>query len=423
MSSIFVTTSEILSRQTEEEIPYEDASKLYRIIPRFSLPGNISRSTALRLLREHPSDVEWTTEMFSWFTNLFGNPWLCDEELGDNTPDVDSEFYHILYLYPCLAPMFRLYRSVNSTSSLDNEYLKKDFPLAFEEYELTLEEKALLRVIIYTDALTLEEEQSIVDYHFKHLIGAPATKTALSSSNLRDILSKIIEVRDSGISEESFQKYLKLNRDDNRLMYFVLNKFLSRDCDTEDHHYIGEILSLYPHLRDIGRMIIKHGNYARIATDDRLMSYLLNIPFRVFLDRKILIERLDCALSDLSAHQENIVQTNKAKANEFIRDSGLSILDVKINIPFSYYSYPTGELVFVLINNELTCYTRVNNVDRDESNYGYVQLCLLDCLSLVDRDVINICNLNVTSLFEYYSRPDYYIKEVERLLAEKTKSK
>lgn len=167
----------------------------------------------------------------------------------------------------------------------------------------------------------------------------------------------------------------------------------------------------HPRYQNMTKLIRKYGDYARIGSSGRLTTYLLGIPFEVQPDKDFLTKKLDKALSNLIAFEEETIQRNRKIASDLIQSCGFPVKDFT---PMKVYSYPTSELVFSIKDGELRCTTRFDNITVSNTNPSvYGKISLIDSLSPVDKKVLEDCGLNVISLIRYFSRPEVYKKKNE----------
>lgn len=406
MSTLEDMFSFLLERLDLNDIPYEDAKCLYKNISHFSFSESITRETALRLLKKHNSC--WTPEIYSWFAEFLEDPYVSEEEVQGLQPTEDSEYKHILYWYPGLGPMFR---ASNVITKEDRDVqLGYDFPLIYEEYTPTLEEKVMLTLTydVYDYLSETEKIADIDNYFFSQLLILEA-KVQISSKNLTDILHRLRVVRNCGISEERFLYYLE--KDWKNHIYGRLSvEFLQCNWTKEEMLTISEIFSLYPKLQDASNLMRKHGEYARIVSDDRLMKWLLNIPLEYETTKKFLYEKLDIAVSDLKAHGEKVYAQNIETANRLIqeaRDLGFEVEDCSNE---EVYAYPSGELVFAITDNKFRCYSRIN---ISENPSILEKLAFVNTISPIDADTYTAVGLNVVELFRYYATTEPHRKKME----------
>ena len=396
------------------DIPYKDASKLYTIICYNSFSGFISRAIALRLVREHPKEVPWTTIMFSWLDEIVIDPLVSKAEVEGMETDGSEETKHILYYYPSLLPLFRADHELNWSASMDHmtSELRQDFSEFYEDYYPTMEEKALLGHYDCDHSALSKREFSYVlnPFFFGQLLPVPECYS-MDSKDSEAALGTLIRIRDSGISQERFYFYIKHDWED-RIFYRVLEEFLKFLWSMVWHKTIGEILCLYPKFEPYGKLIVKHGLYARIATSKRLMCHLLNhIPS---YDSAKDLEEFDQALSDLAAYEQKLIKYNKKKASKIINKASRDRWNNKIKncIPEEMYSYPTCELVFHIIKDELHCYTRLDWKLVLEKGLTDVHNKLSRISSPITTEVYEAVGFNILKLFKDYADPEYHSERI-----------
>lgn len=396
-----------LSDMTRSKIPYEDASKLYRVLPYCHLSGVISRRTVLYIIREHGSE-DWTTEMFSWLNSLTSNPLVSEEEIRGEL-DEGTNLRHILYYYPSLLPLFRAHCHLNPTeaSPYITAAIRQDFPFLLEEYTPTLAERVLLTTTptsMYPLVYTPENKAEVDSYFFKNLLDLP-DDVIPNENNLTDILSTLNRLKDCSIGKDRFQVCVQ---DLTHIFKRVSRAFLTKDWTIGQVLVIMEILYLHPEYEVYGKLILRHGRYARIAFDTDITRYLLNLPVGVSDVDEFLYKKLDKVLSDIIDYKRRLIEHNKNLVTRYIEDLGFP---VENKIKDEVYSYVTSELIFSVKNYKLRCYTRA-----DSSSVGGViiscQLANINTLSPVDNDVVKSIGLDIIKLFDYYSKPDYYRESI-----------
>src|SRR5690606_25102912 len=159
----------------------------------------VNMETILRLLREHPSDVRWTTEMFSWLSTLLINSEVTQAEVDGKESNPGDEKKHILYFYPDLMPMFRAHVAVTGVSSSDLDKVRQDFPEVFKEYTPTLAEKVVFSLSSsnrYKELCKTEKEDDVRKYYWSQLLSCKGLE--ITPVELEYVRISLMSVKESG---------------------------------------------------------------------------------------------------------------------------------------------------------------------------------------------------------------------------------
>lgn len=416
-------------REEPEQISYENASKLYRLVNYFSLKRIITRTIALMLVKEHPSDIPWTTDMFSWICILLSNPFVSDDEVDICT----NESKHILYYYPSLLPMFRAYYHIrpNLVSEITTDKMKSDFPAIFEKYIPTLDEEIMCDMPLNRGDLQVLyskiEKRDLNSYFLNKLMYSEdiyEMNISMTKSDLEVVYQKLTAIQNCGISKQDFHKYITecwLN-----ILHLALKLFLTNDLYPSQCTMVSAILQMDDVFEPYGNLIVKHGRYARIANLESHMSYFLNIPSNVKLSREVLLKKFDKALSNLESHRDTIIAQNKSIVAKYIKDYSSEGTYIENKVSEKVYSYPTCELAFGINNNVLECHTRLDlhNMSFESYLHTCMELNKIKVCSPIDEKTYEKCQgFDIETLLFHCSDPEYHIFYIDGCSNDSTSEK